>query len=278
MDFIVDIQGFRDVYGRFLPKEVALVALENSYFSHWVVQPPYPFTDLSGKECAVNNYVTCYHHGIDWFGGDITLHQLATNLREIARHAHRIITRGREKAKYLQDITSREIMNSEEVDCPVFAKLDRSKEYCFFHGAKKEEFYAYAPNNVIRLKNWMNSRRITGDCHKAYPQNNKTSRSSTRDSPLPIVSEHQSHASNSPESPVDDRAPSSSTLVSVDQEPTYATVVDTFGSMIVSDTEDEHHSNSGCTAGASKRNSRGFCRGSNPSCLNSTNNHRCKHR
>ncbi|XP_048507910.1 uncharacterized protein LOC125500196 [Athalia rosae] len=94
MDFIVDIQGFRDVHGRFLPKEVASVALEHPFSSHWLVQPPYPFTDLSGKERAVNNYVTCYHHGIDWFVGDITLHQLATNSREITRNAHRFITRG----------------------------------------------------------------------------------------------------------------------------------------------------------------------------------------
>lgn len=155
MDYVVDIQGFRSAYKEFLPKEVTVATLDHRYFAHWIIEPPYAFSELDENARIANNYVTCYHHGIDWFDGDISLKKLYKNLQEIAGSAYRILTRGHEKAKFLEAVTSRRIINLEHSGCPPFAKLEPAREYCFFHGVKKEEFYTCSLNNAVKLKKWL---------------------------------------------------------------------------------------------------------------------------
>jgi len=43
MDIIVDIQGFRDAEKKFIPKEVAVVAIDATIVDHWIMIPPHSF-------------------------------------------------------------------------------------------------------------------------------------------------------------------------------------------------------------------------------------------
>ncbi|KAL6252060.1 hypothetical protein P5V15_015041 [Pogonomyrmex californicus] len=49
MDIVIDIQGFRDAEGKFMPKEVAVVAINEAFISHCIMMPPYPFVELPEK-------------------------------------------------------------------------------------------------------------------------------------------------------------------------------------------------------------------------------------
>ena len=46
MDIVIDIQGFRDVEENFIPKEVAVLAINATITGHWIIIPSYPFGDL----------------------------------------------------------------------------------------------------------------------------------------------------------------------------------------------------------------------------------------
>ncbi|KAL6268199.1 hypothetical protein P5V15_001308 [Pogonomyrmex californicus] len=55
MNIIVDIQGFRDIEGKFIPKEVALIRVNEAFVDLWIVLPPYPFIELPEKSRKENN-------------------------------------------------------------------------------------------------------------------------------------------------------------------------------------------------------------------------------
>ena len=58
MDYVVDIQGFRDARRQFLPKEVAVVALQKDIVSHCIVQAPCYFSRLPSDIKTINSYLS----------------------------------------------------------------------------------------------------------------------------------------------------------------------------------------------------------------------------
>ena len=70
MDYIVDIQGFRDAQRKFLPKEVAVFALQKDIVGHWIVQAPCYFSRLPSDIQTTNSYCLAEVHGLQWFEGD----------------------------------------------------------------------------------------------------------------------------------------------------------------------------------------------------------------
>lgn len=162
MDYVIDIQGFYDKDNCFVAKEVAVIVVNNQLnreqlkaIGHWIISPPYVFTDLPKNVRTKNNWATRHHHGLEWFEGDVGLRAIHAILREITRTAGNIYTRGREKADYLRNITAREIKNLEESTCPSFADLPSTGEVCLHHGLLKRPKLSCALNNAIKLKDWI---------------------------------------------------------------------------------------------------------------------------
>lgn len=155
MDYVIDIQGFYDKDDCFIAKEVAVVTLDKEYVGHWITAPAYVFTDLPRSVRAKNNWTTRHHHGLEWFEGDVGIRTLHANLRQITRAAGTIYTRGHEKAKYLQNVTAREIKNLEESDCPSFNDLPSSAQVCLHHGLLNRPELSCALNNAVKLKEWI---------------------------------------------------------------------------------------------------------------------------
>lgn len=155
LDYIIDIQGFQDKNSSFIPKEIAVLAVECNIFSHWIVKSPYNSTELPKPVLATNSYLTCFHHGIEWFDGESTLDDVYNALRDVARNALRIYVRGIQKQNLLEEILGRQVLNLEEYNCPSFKNLPRINEhFCFYHGRKREYFscslaYAY------KLRLWL---------------------------------------------------------------------------------------------------------------------------
>jgi hypothetical protein len=162
MDYVVDIQGFRDAFKQFVIKEVTVLTLHRNHVGHWLAAPPCPFTDLPEDVRVENNYLSRNHHGIEWFDGDIPARQIHAKLREVARGARLIYTRGLEKAKLLQSITSRQITNLEDRNCPSFKKLPPADTYCMYHALQKQGSFVCSLNRATLLKAWLLARPWDG--------------------------------------------------------------------------------------------------------------------
>ena len=164
MDFVIDIQGFRDSKGDFIPKEVAVVALKESTISHWIVLPPCKFNELPLCVRATNDYCTTEVHGLQWFEGECTHRQLRQNLQRIARNAQRIYVRGQDKVKYLESCLGRTIINTEKYSGPAFAELNRmfyneDVPMCNTHALKHHSFTKQlcALTKAQHLRAWLRS-------------------------------------------------------------------------------------------------------------------------
>lgn len=155
MDVIVDIQALYDKESRFLPKEVAVVTLQNDFSGHWIVAAPYDFTELPRHIATNNNSLTCFHHGLEWTDGDTNIEKLYSNLRAVTRHAIRIYVRGLQKAELLRSVLGRDIVNLEDFEGPPFRKMPVSESYCIYHGVAKDDFTKCALNNAMRIKRWL---------------------------------------------------------------------------------------------------------------------------
>ena len=55
MDIVIDIQGFRDVEENFIPKEVAVLAINAAISGHRIMTSPCPFEDLPVRAKRENN-------------------------------------------------------------------------------------------------------------------------------------------------------------------------------------------------------------------------------
>lgn len=157
MDIVVDIQGMRGKDSEFIPKEIAVVTLNNSYWAHWITSPPCHFGELPENSRKQNNFVSKYYHGLEWFEGDASLKQVYANLREISRRSRNIYTRGHEKMSFLRDVTSRDIINLEDyADAPSYAFMPKSERKCLKHallnGTNAEHC---AMTQASQIKNWL---------------------------------------------------------------------------------------------------------------------------
>ena len=159
MDFIIDVQGFKDTEECFLPKEVAVVVINDAHCGHWIIAQPYAFTELPHRSKSQNNWLTKYFHGIEWFEGDTPYKNLCRHLRSITRLSNRIFVRGKDKADLLHRITSRNIINLEDDKaCPSFNELPQVQQHCLVHAIKSKtenKEYTCALNNALRLNKWI---------------------------------------------------------------------------------------------------------------------------
>ncbi|XP_072757019.1 uncharacterized protein [Anoplolepis gracilipes] len=157
MDIVIDIQGFRDVNDKFIPKEVAIVSIDAPIVGHWIMMPLHPFGELSAKARRENNWLSQNYHGIEWFDGETNLKYFISHLREITRRVRYIYVRSNEKASYLRNILSRDINNLEDIS-PPFKNLSSKEEdgrYCCYHEFWNFGIFRCALHNAYKLKYWI---------------------------------------------------------------------------------------------------------------------------
>lgn len=160
MDYVIDLQGFRDASNQFIVKEAAVLALHSNHIGNWFATPPFPFTDLPVDIRTTNNHLTCNHHGVEWFDGDIPQKQIYAKLRDVARTARTIYTRGGEKTTLLQNVLSRRVTNLEDDNCPSFKKLPSSDTYCLYHAIHRQGVFVCALNQACQLKTWLSTKSV----------------------------------------------------------------------------------------------------------------------
>lgn len=159
MDLVIDIQCFKDNKNRVIPKEVGVVALHKDFSAHWIVSPECNSKSLRKEILRQNNWLTVNHHGLEWCEGDISSKKMYKNLQEICMRADKIYVRGKEKSELLVKVTTRQVINLEQDECPPFQKLIWCEKYCIQHAIRPcYPRCACALNNAFRLKNWLTTR------------------------------------------------------------------------------------------------------------------------
>lgn len=157
MAIVIDIQGLKDKFNHFTPKEVAVTAVHSTYFSHWIVKPNYTYDELSPAIKRQNTWLQSNHHGIAWTEGETSIQAIEHILKKIATEADRIFTKGSEKATYLTNLTGCFIINLEDdEEVPSFRNLPTGNTRCIYHGLlRKNHTYKCALDNVTKIKAWL---------------------------------------------------------------------------------------------------------------------------
>ena len=163
MDFVIDVQGFKDANHEFLPKEVSIISLQDNVAGHWIIAPPCPYEELPEDVKSSNDYISRRMLGIQWFDGEVSLRKLRHHLYNVARKASRIYVRGDRKARYIESIMARKIINLEDYSPSTsFAELQKQfkcDQVCCFHACRgdeyKNQFCTVRRSHV--LKQWLYS-------------------------------------------------------------------------------------------------------------------------
>lgn len=161
MDIIIDIQFCIDIQKRVVPKEVAIASVKENFLTHWIVAPPCSVQKLSSETRLQNNWLYKNKHGIVWQDGDISVSKLKKNLQIILENVDKIYVRGKDKAEFMRNLTTNEIINLEDDEsCPSFQNLTWLNTYCLYHAIKScPQTLSCALNNVARIRYWMSKTR-----------------------------------------------------------------------------------------------------------------------
>lgn len=157
MILIVDMQGFVDNNDRFLPKEVAVVSLDDrESIAHWVVLPSIPIQHLSAEAKAKYRWLSSHHHGITWGAGSIEYFRVVLELQKMADQANLIYVRGCEKAEFLKKYIQTKIIDLElnKGNMP-FTKMPKVRKSCYFHRMQRNSNLSCALTNALKIKQWM---------------------------------------------------------------------------------------------------------------------------
>lgn len=81
--YVIEIQGFTDKDGKFVPKKVEIVFLQEHIIGHWVIPLPQEFVELLSSLRTSNDLAASRHFAIFWFETDITIRKLHFYLYKI---------------------------------------------------------------------------------------------------------------------------------------------------------------------------------------------------
>lgn len=155
MKFVIEMQGFSDNENTFIPKEIALVSLDEARSTaHWIVRPSVSHYGLTHATRVKNDWVTHNHHGLSWFRGTSDLKLVVNELQKLTRGADVVYTRGERKWDYLINILDAPVLNlSVDLRNPSFEKMSPIAEKCSYH-AKNQNFRC-ALNCALKIRHWI---------------------------------------------------------------------------------------------------------------------------
>ena len=151
MEYVVDMQGFKQLGNHFVLKELAIHCLsDNSEPLVRLFQEPFPWKRLTDKYREENLWLERHYHGIPWSSGDVDYTLIGTIIREILKDATRIIVRNQIIQQWMQKRWSyQQIINLEEWGYSA-KDLPRQVTVCTNHNGKYK--VTYALHNVKLMK------------------------------------------------------------------------------------------------------------------------------
>lgn len=162
MEFIVDVQGFKQSLNSFVFKEVTILSVEDDAVpTVFYFEPPHRWNLLSQQNKCSNRWLERNFHGISWKFGDIPYKKLKNTLEVALVGAKKIYVKGIEKRAWLKQVLDSKylIINLEDLGCPSLKKLPKNEEViCNNHT------HAWKPvcavQNAAVLRTWLIQHRL----------------------------------------------------------------------------------------------------------------------
>lgn len=160
MDVVIDVQGYRGYYGRFIAKEIAIMDLKGDFVAHWILESriSLKFPEKYRKEYQ---WINTYHHKIKWTDGKSKFRRVIECLRDVIYKSDRVFVRGSCKAEFLKRYTEKEVidLNEQQDECPSFRKMNKSDVICNYHSTMKDsnptKHINCALTQVHQLRDWI---------------------------------------------------------------------------------------------------------------------------
>lgn len=137
MEAVVEFQGFKDNYNRFIVKELVVIG---TYFQSQIIfQSPYGFNNLNEKMRRTARWLSRHFHNINWNDGGVPYNEEI--IKDLCKPFSIIYTNGLEKVKFLQQFHNdvREISWDRSETCKVQCMLSKhngSDTKCALYSAK----------------------------------------------------------------------------------------------------------------------------------------------
>ena len=163
MEFICDIQGFRNGDNDYIVKELAIISIRGQIYELQLFQPPCKFSDLPTDLKKQVCWLERQHHGLYWGSGFREYEDLKDIFKNLNISGN-IYVKGVEKhqfiAKLLQDYNVN-VINLENLGCPSLSELKKDLQLstmkpCSFN----HNFLNCAYINVHVLQQWLKLEKI----------------------------------------------------------------------------------------------------------------------
>lgn len=145
---VLEMQGFRDNMGKFIVKEVGLIAVRGMYQEVITFLPPFHKKTLKHTTQKTNSWLTKYFHKIQWEQGQHAYDELEAILKNRTARYGQVLTKGSENAKFLTDLLNREVQDLDKILLSSLARLKDIDYICFHDGE-------CALKNAIKIRNWL---------------------------------------------------------------------------------------------------------------------------
>lgn len=70
MDYIINVQGLRDLHNKFITIKEAVLSLKNRVIGHWIIKASHNYTGLPIGIKRSNEYIFNQFYGIPWHKDD----------------------------------------------------------------------------------------------------------------------------------------------------------------------------------------------------------------
>ncbi|KAF4528090.1 hypothetical protein B566_EDAN016801 [Ephemera danica] len=163
MTVIIDVQGFIDYGNSFIVKELAALNLVTGKFHQYIFQEPRTLTPADIKFFDQIRWVTTFHHGLPWCGGDTPYCQLKHTILHVCEQATDVLVKGSEKANFIRTLVGPDINVTDltTFQCPALNVVRPRTNYCKIPQHKNSQ-YTCAVANVSWLSSWYNRERNKG--------------------------------------------------------------------------------------------------------------------
>ena len=103
VEYIVDVQGFRDDNNGFIVKEFAIANLNQENDVKWVIfEPPFDRSTLSSACKITNSWLTRNIHGLLWNSGHVDYNEHKKVINNSLESSVYVYVKGYEKKKMVQ--------------------------------------------------------------------------------------------------------------------------------------------------------------------------------
>ena len=153
MEFVVDLQGFKQSGNDFILKELAILPLnEDSEPLVFLFKPPFDWKRINDKYRKENLWLKHYYHGIPWNSGDYPYTEIGNILRSTLHNSTKIFVEGSIKKEWLKRFRFNVIDISEIIATPTLERLHKEKLFtvCTNHVAASKPVCAL--HNVKLMK------------------------------------------------------------------------------------------------------------------------------